>query len=148
MAKTTNTEALITPANEAQLLNLYNALNQNNDTFSQKIKVVKLKRVEGKVKTDKDGNTQVDDFGEPLRWDDRYFLTYIALNAGGEHTTDITQAQFQELSENETYIASGRIEYRLYKDNFNTTPAIVFSRFENAAEYFVSAALKLGFATI
>lgn len=32
-----------------------------------------------------------DDFGSPLRLDDRYLMTYVTLNGGGKHTSDITR---------------------------------------------------------
>lgn len=144
MAKQNNPEALITQEAEASLNQLYLALSQNQDSFSQKIRVIKLKRAEGSEKKDKDGNTLVDDFGEPMRWEDKYYLSYVALNSGGEHTTQITQAQYLELKENTDYIASGRVEYRQPKEGFNTIPLIVFNSFENASDVFVRAALKLG----
>ena len=70
-------------------------------------------------------------------------LTYVAMNSGGEHTTRITQGQFNELSEDEIYIASGKIEFRLYADAFNTTPVIVFDKCTPAVDLFVTAILKL-----
>lgn len=140
MAK--QTSALTTPEQELRAREIYNALNQSNDLFEQRIKVLKLKKIEGKAKVDKDGNPMIDDFGEVQKWEDSYALTYIAMNSGGEHTTRITQAQFLELQENEIYIASGKIEYRLYKDNYNSTPVIVFDKFVPAIELFVSAMLK------
>lgn len=140
MAKQTN--ALTTPDQEQRAREIYNALNQSNDLFEQRIKVLKLKKIEGKAKVDKDGNPMIDDFGEVQKWEDSYALTYIAMNSGGEHTTRITQAQFMDLKENEIYIANGKIEYRLYKDNYNSTPVIVFDKFVPAIELFVSAMLK------
>lgn len=140
MAKQTN--ALTTVEQEQRAREIYNALNQSNDLFEQRIKVLKLKKIDGKTKTDKDGNPMVDDFGEIQKWEDSYVMTYVAMNSGGEHTTRITQAQFIELQENEIYIASGKIEYRLYKDNYNSTPVIAFDKFIPAIELFVTAMLK------
>ena len=65
------------------------------------------------------------------------------MNSGGEHTTRITQAQFHELDEDEIYIANGKIEFRLYAENYNTTPVIVFDKFTPAVDLFVTAMLKL-----
>ena len=65
------------------------------------------------------------------------------MNSGGEHTTRITQAQFNELDEDEIYIASGKVEFRLYAENYNTTPVIVFDKFTPAVDLFVTAMLKL-----
>ena len=140
MAKQSN--ALTTPEQEQRAREIYNALNQSNDLFEQRIKVLKLKKIDGKAKTDKDGNPMIDDFGEIQKWEDSYALTYVAMNSGGEHTTRITQAQFLELQEGEIYISSGKIEYRLYKDNYNSTSVIVFDKFTPAIELFVSAMLK------
>ena len=140
MAKQSN--ALTTPEQEQRAREIYNALNQSNDLFEQRIKVLKLKKIDGKAKTDKDGNPMIDDFGEIQKWEDSYALTYVAMNSGGEHTTRITQAQFLELQEGEIYIANGKVEYRLYKDNYNSTPVIVFDKFTPAIELFVSAMLK------
>ena len=141
MAKPTT--PLYTPDQEQHARDLYRALNQSKDLFEQKIKVKKLKQVEGKVKKDKDGKDILDKFGEPEKWDDIFTLTYVSLNVGGEHTTRITQGQFNELSEDEIYIASGKIEYRLYAENFNTTPTVVFDKFTPAIDLFVTALQKL-----
>ena len=141
MAKTT--APLYTPEQEQHAIEIYRALNQSKDLFEQKIRVKKLKQVEGKIKKDKDGNDITNEFGEPERWDNSYHLTYVAMNSGGEHTTRITQAQFHELDEDEIYIASGKIEFRLYAENYNTTPVIVFDKFTPAVDLFVTAMLKL-----
>ena len=141
MAKPTT--PLYTPEQEQHAIEIYRALNQSKDKFEQKIRVKKLKQIEGKVKKDKDGNDVLDKFGEPERWDDTYMLTYVAMNSGGEPTKRITQGQFNELSEDEIYIASGKIEFRLYADAFNTTPVIVFDKFTPAVDLFVTAILKL-----
>ncbi|QKG28778.1 hypothetical protein [Campylobacter sp. RM16187] len=135
-------QPLTTPEQEQRAREIYNALNQSNDLFEQRIKVIKTKKIEGKAKTDKDGNPIIDDFGEIQKWEDSYALTYVAMNTGGEHTTRITQQQFLELQEGEIYIANGKIEYRLYKDNYNSTPVIVFDKFVPAIELFVTAMLK------
>lgn len=141
MAKTT--APLYTPEQEQHAKEIFRALNQSKDLFEQKVRVKNLKQIEGKVKKDKDGNDIVDKFGEPERWDNIYMLTYVAINSGGEHTTRITQAQYNELDKDEIYIASGKIEYRLYADNFNTTPTVVFDKFTPAVDLFVTAMLKL-----
>lgn len=141
MAKATS--PLYTPEQEQHAKEIYRALNQSKDLFSQKIRVKKLKEIEGKIKKDKDGNGIVDKFGEPEKWDNTYMLTYVAMNSGGEHTTRITQAQFHELDEDEIYIADGKVEFRLYADAYNTTPVIVFDKFTPAVDIFVTAMLKL-----
>ena len=141
MAKTT--APLYTPEQEQHAIEIYRALNQSKDKFEQKIRVKKLKEVEGKIKKDKDGNDITNEFGEPERWDNSYHLTYVAMNSGGEHTTRITQAQFHELEEDEIYIANGKVEFRLYAENYNTTPVIVFDKFTPAVDLFVTAMLKL-----
>ena len=141
MAKTT--APLYTSEQEQHAKEIYRALNQSQDLFEQKIRVKKLKQIEGKIKKDKDGNDVLDKFGEPEKWDDTYMLTYVAINSGGEHTTRITQGQFNELNEDEVYIAKGKIEFRLYADAYNTTPVIVFDKFTPAVDLFVTAMLKL-----
>ena len=141
MAKTT--APLYTPEQEQHAKEIYRALNQSKDLFSQKIRVKKLKQVEGKIKKDKDGHDIINEFGEPERWDNSYHLTYVAMDSGGEHTTRITQAQFNELDEDEIYIADGKVEFRLYADAYNTTPVIVFDKFTPAVDLFVTAMLKL-----
>ena len=73
MAKTT--DALYSVDTEAQARALYAALNQNSDLFEQKIKINKLKKLDGKERTDKDGNPIMNEFGEPVRWDDSYLAT-------------------------------------------------------------------------
>ena len=127
MAK--STAPLMDSTNETLYREIYQSLNQNTDYFEQKIKVLRVKRIEGKQKLDKDNNPIVNEFGEFERWDDSYVVTFVALNSGGEHTTRITQEQYLDLKEDEVYIASGKIEYRLYKDAYNSTPVVVFNKF-------------------
>lgn len=85
-----------------------------------------------------------DDFGSPLRWDDRYLMTYVTLNGGGKHTSDITR-QLQA-KQNKPYVASGKVKYILYKDAF-TQPRYSINKFQNVVDCFVNAALKLELAT-
>ena len=141
MAKTT--DALTTPQLENEARAMFRALNANLDTFSQKIMVSKLKIQEGNERVDKDGKPVTNEFGEPVCWDDSYLVTYSALNGGGEHTTRVSQAQFMELAEGGVYLASGKIVYKLYKDAYNTTPTIEFTKFENYEEIFVAELAKL-----
>ncbi|WP_149723748.1 hypothetical protein [Campylobacter concisus] len=141
MAK--STAPLMDSTNETLYREIYQSLNQNTDYFEQKIKVLKVKKIEGKQKLDKDNNPIVNEFGEFERWDDSYVVTFIALNSGGEHTTRITQEQYLDLKEDEVYIASGKIDYRLYKDAYNSTPVVVFNKFVPAIDSFVTAMLKM-----
>ena len=141
MAK--STAPLMDSTNETLYREIYQSLNQNADYFEQKIKVLRVKRIEGKQKLDKDNNPIVNEFGEFERWDDSYVATFVALNSGGEHTTRITQEQYLDLKEDEVYIASGKIEYRLYKDAYNSTPVVVFNKFVPAIDSFVTAMLKM-----
>ena len=141
MAK--STAPLMDSTNETLYREIYQSLNQNTDYFEQKIKVLRVKRIEGKQKLDKDNNPIVNEFGEFERWDDSYVITFVALNSGGEHTTRITQEQYLDLKEDEVYVASGKIEYRLYKDAYNSTPVVVFNKFVPAIDSFVTAMLKL-----
>lgn len=141
MAK--STAPLMDSANETLYREIYQSLNQNTDYFEQKIMVLKVKKIEGKQKIDKDNNPVVNEFGEFEKWDDSYVATFVALNSGGEHTTRITQEQYLDLKENEVYIASGKIEYRLYKDAYNSTPVVVFNKFVPAIDSFVTAMLKM-----
>lgn len=141
MAK--STAPLMDSTNETLYREIYQSLNQNTDYFEQKIKVLRVKRIEGKQKLDKDNNPIVNEFGEFERWDDSYIVTFVALNSGGEHTTRITQEQYLDLKEDEVYVASGKIEYRLYKDAYNSTPVVVFNKFVPAIDSFVTAMLKM-----
>lgn len=141
MAK--STAPLMDSTNETLYREIYQSLNQNTDYFEQKIKVFKVKKIEGKQKIDKDNNPVVNEFGEFEKWDDSYVVTFVALNSGGEHTTRITQEQYLDLKEDEVYIASGKIEYRLYKDAYNSTPVVVFDKFVPAIDSFVTAMLKM-----
>lgn len=112
-----------------ELLSLYDNLNQNNDKFEQKIKITGLREAEGKEKTDKDGKVIVNEFGEVQRWDTKYYITYNSINSSGSHTTSVSQPLFVELEVGKNYIAKGHIEYKVYGDNYNSTPVIVFDKF-------------------
>lgn len=117
----------------------YQIMNSNNDTFIQKIKVIKLNKSDGKEKTDKDGNPVINQAtGEVEKWDDSYYLTFLAMNSGGTHSTRISQEQFITLKEEFVYVATGKIEYVSYKDNYNTVPTVKFESFEDFENYLVS----------
>ncbi len=121
-------KALLDSQSEA-LLKLYDAMNEERDNFVQKIKVVGLRVAEGKPKTDKEGNIITNDFGEVEKWDNKYYLTFLSLGSGGTHTTAVGQEVYESLKLNETYIAEGKVEYRVFGDNYNSTPIIVFDKF-------------------
>ena len=129
--------------NETLYREIYQSLNQNSDYFEQKIKILQTKKMEGKQKLDKYNNPVINEFGEFEKWDDSYVATFVALNSGGAHTTRITQEQYLDLKEDEVYVASGQIEYRLYKDAYNSTPVVVFNKFVPAIDSFVTAMLKM-----
>ena len=137
------TAPLMDSTSENLYREIYQSLNQNLDYFEQKIKVIKTKKIDGKQKLDKDNNPIINEFGEFEKWDDSYMITFVALNSGGEHSTRITQEQYLDLKEDEVYIASGKIEYRFYKDAYNSTPVIVFNKFVPAIDSFVTALLKM-----
>lgn len=122
-----------------ELLSLYDNLNQNNDKFEQKIKITGLKEVEGKEKTDKDGKVIVNEFGEVQRWDTKYYITYNSINSSGSHTTSVSQPLFIELEVGKNYIAKGHIEYKVYGDNYNSTPVIVFDKFVSERDNLIEA---------
>lgn len=121
------------------LLSLYDNLNQNNDKFKQKIKIISLREVEGKEKTDKDGKVIVNEFGEVQRWDTKYYITYNSINSSGSHTTSVSQPLFIELEQGKNYIAKGHIEYKVYGDNYNSTPVIVFDKFVSERDNLIEA---------
>ncbi|CUU75243.1 hypothetical protein [Campylobacter hyointestinalis] len=122
-----------------ELLSLYDNLNQNNDKFEQKIKITGLREAEGKEKTDKDGKVIVNEFGEVQRWDTKYYITYNSINSSGSHTTSVSQPLFVELEVSKNYIAKGHIEYKVYGDNYNSTPVIVFDKFVSERDNLIEA---------
>ncbi|CUU90475.1 Uncharacterised protein [Campylobacter hyointestinalis subsp. hyointestinalis] len=122
-----------------ELLSLYDNLNQNNDKFEQKIKITGLREAEGKEKTDKDGKVIVNEFGEVQRWDTKYYITYNSINSSGSHTTSVSQPLFVELEVGKNYIAKGHIEYKVYGDNYNSTPVIVFDKFVSERDNLIEA---------
>ncbi|KAB0581854.1 Uncharacterised protein [Campylobacter sputorum subsp. bubulus] len=87
MAKVT--EALNTNENIKAMAKFYEIASQNINSFKQKIRVLKINKVDGKVKLDKDKQPILDEFGQPEKWDDRYFLTYQSLSGGNEHSISI-----------------------------------------------------------
>ena len=60
------------------------------------------------------------------------------MNSGGTHSTRISQEQFVTLKEEFVYVATGKIEYVSYKDNYNTVPTVKFESFEDFENYLVS----------
>ncbi|OCR90095.1 hypothetical protein CFT12S02263_09495, partial [Campylobacter fetus subsp. testudinum] len=93
------------------------------------IRITGLREAEGKEKTDKDGKILVNEFGEALKWDTKYYVTYNCINSSGSHTTSVAQLLFVELELNKNYVAKGHIEYKVYGDSYNSTPVIVFEKF-------------------
>lgn len=131
-------DALLTP-DEEKLLNLYDAMNSNVDTFIQKIRVTQKKILEGKERLDKDGKPVLNEFGEILKWDDRFMITFVSLVTGGSHSVSVAQPLFAELETGETYIANGNVEYKTYKDDYNSTPIIVFNEFVNQRDFLIKS---------
>ncbi|ANE35658.1 hypothetical protein CIG11343_0597 [Campylobacter iguaniorum] len=122
-----------------ELLALYDSLNTNNDKLEQKIKITALKSVEGKERTDKDGNILVDEFGQPLKWDTKFYVTYNSINSNGSHTTTVSQELYLQLEIGKNYIAKGHIDYKVYGDNYNSTPVIVFDSFVSERDTLIEA---------
>lgn len=116
----------------------YELTQGNHDVFTQKIRVIDLRKQDGKQKVDKEGNPILDEFGVIQKWDDSYYLIYIPVNCGVKHTTRITQEQFTSLEIGVTYIADGYVDYVLYKDAFNSTPTINFTNFLSEKEWIAS----------
>ncbi|WP_065838913.1 hypothetical protein [Campylobacter fetus] len=123
----------------SNLLSFYDSLNQNNDRFEQKIRITGLREAEGKEKTDKDGKILVNEFGEALKWDTKYYVTYNCINSSGSHTTSVAQLLFFELELNKNYVAKGHIEYKVYGDSYNSTPVIVFEKFVSERDELLSS---------
>ncbi|WP_163258654.1 hypothetical protein [Campylobacter fetus] len=123
----------------SNLLSFYDSLNQNNDRFEQKIRITGLREAEGKEKTDKDGKILVNEFGEALKWDTKYYVTYNCINSSGSHTTSVAQLLFVELELNKNYVAKGHIEYKVYGDSYNSTPVIVFEKFVSERDELLSS---------
>ncbi|EAJ1232673.1 hypothetical protein YY92_09070 [Campylobacter fetus] len=121
------------------LLGFYDSLTQNNDRFEQKIRITGLREVEGKERTDKDGKILVNEFGETLKWDTKYYVTYNCINSSGTHTATVAQSLFIELELNKNYIARGKIEYRIYGDSYNSTPVVVFDKFVSERDELLSS---------
>ncbi|MDD6055054.1 MAG: hypothetical protein PUB96_00680 [Helicobacteraceae bacterium] len=120
------------------VLELYDKLFSNNDKFEQKIRITQLKVQPGKEKLDKDGNIILDSFGVPCKWDDRFYMTYVCVNGGGSHICSISQDLFVTLQEQVVYIAKGYVEYKIYGDNYNSTPVVVFNKFINERDNLVA----------
>lgn len=127
---------------KSELLNFkkfYSIMNENNDMFSQKIKVVSKKISEGKEKTDKDGNPIFNaTTGQVDKWDDSYYITFLSLNGGSSHAAKVTQEFYEKLEIGKVYIASGRVDYVTYKDSFNSIPVVIFENFEDFESYLVA----------
>lgn len=122
-----------------EFLEFYNIINSNNDTFSQKIKINDKRISTGKIKVDKDGNTITNSItGEFEKWDDTYYISYVALNSGGFHTARVSQELFVNLEIDKIYYAKGKIDYVLFKDNFNSTPVVNFTEFIDFENYLVT----------
>lgn len=119
-------------------MKIYDLIHGNNDVFKQKIKVVELKEIEGKIKLDKDGNTVVDEFGVVQKWDNSYMLTFVCLSNGSRHSCRISQENFTVLKPDVVYIASGYIDYVLFKDAYNSTPVVKFEKFVDERDYLVT----------
>lgn len=136
MAKVT--EALNTNENIKAMAKFYEIASQNINSFKQKIRVLKINKVDGKVKVDKDKQPILDEFGEPERWDDRYFLTYQSLSGGNEHSISISQEMSNQLKVGEIYIVMGEITYKTFGEEFNSRAIISITNFQKEYDYLVA----------
>lgn len=131
-------EAILNDKN-AEVLALYDSLFNNSDKFEQKIRILSKKISEGGVRKKKDTDEVVtNEFGEPLKWDDKYYINYTAINTGGNHSVAIPQNLWIELQENVTYIAKGEIQYKIFGEAYNSTAVVVFKEFINERDNLVA----------
>ncbi|ASM36674.1 hypothetical protein [Campylobacter sputorum] len=136
MAKVT--EALNTNENIKAMAKFYEIASQNINSFKQKIRVLKINKVDGKVKVDKDKQPILDEFGEPERWDDRFYLTYQSLSGGNEHSISIFQEMSNQLKVGEIYIVVGEITYKTFGEEFNSRAIISITNFQKEYDYLVA----------
>jgi hypothetical protein len=80
----------------------------------------------GKEKVDKDGNILHDHNGEPLRWQDSYYVTIDFV--GGSLAIRVKQDQFNSLEEGSRYVGLGLIGTRTI-NNFSSLD-VQFKSFE------------------
>lgn len=136
MAKVT--EALNTNENIKAMAKFYEIASQNINSFKQKIRVLKINKVDGKVKLDKDKQPILDEFGQPEKWDDRFYLTYQSLSGGNEHSISISQEMSNQLKVGEIYIVVGEITYKTFGEEFNSRAIISITNFQKEYNYLVA----------
>ncbi|ASM38370.1 MAG: hypothetical protein SPI03_00020 [Campylobacter sputorum] len=136
MAKVT--EALNINENMKAMAKFYEIASQNINSFKQKIRVLKINKVDGKVKLDKDKQPVLDEFGEPEKWDDRFYLTYQSLSGGNEHSISISQEMSNQLKVGEIYIVMGEITYKTFGEEFNSRAIISITNFQKEYDYLVA----------
>lgn len=136
MAKVT--EALNTNENIKAMAKFYEIASQNINSFKQNIRVLKINKVDGKVKLDKDKQPILDEFGQPEKWDDRFYLTYQSLSGRNEHSISISQEMSNQLKVGEIYIVVGEITYKTFGEEFNSRAIISITNFQKEYNYLVA----------
>lgn len=118
------------------VLKLVNALNKNTDEFKQKIRILDKEKIEGSEKKDSNGNVLIDNTtGEVLRWDDKYKITYMAVNTASErHAIYVPFDKFEELKIGEDYFAIGRVDYKKVGNDYSSRAVVSFDKFINVSE--------------
>lgn len=130
------------PLNKNETINLitdfYKISSQNINGFKQKIRVLKINKVDGKVKVNKENQPILDEFGQPEKWDDRYYLTYQSLSGGNDHTINISQEMANQMKVGEIYIVTGEITYKTFGEEYNSRAIITINNFQNEYDYLVA----------
>lgn len=106
------------------------------DTFIQNIEVVSKYEKKGGDMLDKEGNPLVDENGQVRKYKDKYCIRFKALKGGDEHFCTVDFDAYQSVEVGLKYVATGNISYKIYGENFNSTPVIHFTNLEDIKEKF------------
>lgn len=130
--------------NSDELGYYFDLLDEPYNIVEQRIKVISKRESEGAYKLDKEGKTIVDPAtGELKKWEDSYYVTFFPFEGGSSHSIRVSKEQFEYLKEGRSYIARGKIEFKVIEGSYNSFLNFRFKEFLPLKPFFAKEAKRL-----
>lgn len=118
----------------SDLIKFSNLILKFKDEFIQKIKIVDKSVVEGQAMVNKETKEPIIDeaTGVPKKWDDKFKITFISSNNGGDnHSIYVNQDIYDRLEVDKIYIAEGSVSYKKYSGDYSSRAVVKFDKFKS-----------------
>lgn len=118
----------------SDLIKFSNLILKFKDEFTQKIKIVDKSVVEGQAMVNKETKEPIIDevTGVPKKWDDKFKITFISSNNGGDnHSIYVNQDIYEHLEVDKIYIAEGSVSYKKYSGDYSSRAVVKFDKFKS-----------------